>query len=336
LKNSEPQPALLVGSNIGKSFVSSGNGGVFRRRTLRALCGVDIEIRPGEKIGLIGRSGSGKSTLIRCLAKLIEPDEGHIVFMGQEVTRMSARKFRPMRRYIQVIFQNNYSALNPGMTVREMLIEAAALAGRDNRETKLIESQMEKIGLAEALLDRYPKELSGGECRRIGVALVDLIGPELLLADEPVTALDYINKHEMLALFKGLNSENGTALLFATHDLEAMIDFVDRVIVLYGGFLVEQLPIERIWEARHPHTVELVRYHGFLKNRFTDDVLMSYNSEEKERTIDFAGAGCIFAHQCQRFRVLGYPSQCVDKQPSLQKLDGGHSVACHFAEKVVE
>jgi ABC-type glutathione transport system ATPase component len=297
---------------------------------------VSIEIARGEKVGLIGRSGSGKSTLIRCLARLIHPDEGQIYFKEHEITSMRPREFRSFRRHLQVIFQNNYSALNPGMKVREMLRETARIGGHDGGLERVIEAQMNKVNLSPALLDRYPRELSGGECRRIGVAMIDLIGPELLLADEPVTALDYINKWEMISLFDRLNREKGTALLLATHDLEAMTGFVQRVLVLYGGFLVECLPIEKLWEPRHPHTVELVRYHGFLKNMFTEGVLSSYNFENKDRVVQDCIGGCVFIHQCQRFRLLGNPGMCVEKQPALEEVDISHKAACHYHGKVVE
>jgi oligopeptide transport system ATP-binding protein len=332
----DKQNILLRAENISKHFVTSRRDGLFGRRKLAALQNVTMEINAGEKIGLIGRSGSGKSTLIRCLAKLIEPDSGHIIFKGENISQMPSAEFRHHRKSLQVIFQNNYSALNPGMKISQMLRETARLGGYDDKLDEIIMAQMTKIGLSEALLERYPRELSGGECRRIGVAMVDLIGPEVLLADEPVTALDYINKWEMLALFKKLNEEKGTALLFATHDLEAMIDFVDRVIVMYGGMQVESFPIGKLWESLHPHTVELVRYFGFLKNKFTDEVLAPYILENKNRVLSEDRGGCRFATQCQRHRKLGYPDICNATSPLLEEMDSGHFVACHFKEKAVE
>jgi ABC-type glutathione transport system ATPase component len=336
LENNNKSEILLRAEGISKSFVTSRRESLFARKRLRALQDVSLSISKGEKIGLIGRSGSGKSTLIRCLAKLIEPDSGKIFFRGKDIARIPAREFRHQRNSLQIIFQNNYSALNPGMRVSQMLRETARLGGHSDGIEEVIAAQMRKVSLSETLLERYPRELSGGECRRIGVAMVDLIGPELLLADEPVTALDYINKWEMLALFKQLNERKGTALLFATHDLEAMIDFVTRVIVLFGGTLVESFPISSLWETRHPHTVELVRYYGFLKNKFTDNDLAPYNVENKGRISNLEKNGCIFAHQCQRFRILGNPDICIDEKPSLVQIDNDHFVACHFSGKVVE
>jgi ABC-type dipeptide/oligopeptide/nickel transport system ATPase component len=140
----------------------------------------------------------------------------------------------------------------------------------------------------------------------------------------------------MISLFKRLNKEKGTALLFATHDLEAMIDFVERVIVLYGGVMVEEFPISRLWESRHPHTVELVRYFGFLKNKFTDDILNSYNFNAKNRSINQGLGGCVFVQQCQRHRILGNPDICIRSMPALEEIDNEHCVACHFIQKVVE
>jgi len=335
LKNSSDQGLLLKAEGLSKTFVSGLGFGPFVGRHVKALQKTSLTITRGEKIGLIGRSGSGKSTLIRCLAKLIVPDEGQIIFKGENITRLSLRRFKHLRKHIQVIFQNNYSALNPGMKVKEMLRETAKLSGHENGSDKLLEEQLLKVSLSGELLNRYPRELSGGECRRISVAMIDLISPELLLADEPVTALDYINKWEMMALFDRLNKEKNMAFLFATHDLEAISGFVNRVIVLYGGVIVEQLPIDRLWEAVHPHTLELVRYHGFLKNRLTMDTLSSYNTADREGSAN-PEHGCIFVNNCQRYRLLGKPKLCLEVKPSLNEVANGHRAACHFNDKVVE
>lgn|GEM_PF-1075515 len=333
--NSQNQKTLLEARCISKYFISPAQKGLFSKRKHRALCNIDIRIEPGEKVGLIGRSGSGKSTLIRCLAKLIEPDNGVIYFKNIDITRMTSGEFRPLRKYMQVLFQNNYSTLNPGMKVGQMLAEAIRLSGHKRVLTKMIEEQMRKVSLPVSLLDRFPKELSGGECRRIGIAIIDLLSPELLLADEPVTALDYVNKCEIISLFQKLNCEKGTAILFATHDLEAMEGFIQRVIVLFGGVVVEKFPFERLWEVRHPHTLELVRYHGFLKNLFTDKELSSYNKTKDERVIENKDA-CVFINYCQRYRLSGKPEACRTIQPELERVDEGHYAACHLRDKVLE
>ena len=327
---------LLEAAGISKSFASGSKLSFLAGRRVKALRRVDLTIAEGEKIGLIGRSGSGKSTLIRCLARLITPDEGRIHFLGRDITAMPAGQFRKMRRYLQVIFQNNYSALNPGMKIRDMLREAGHLSGHQGNIDNLLAEQMGKVSLAENLLERYPRELSGGECRRIGVAMIDLLSPRLLLADEPVTALDYINKWEILSLFERLNTEKQMALLIATHDLEAMLEVVDRVIVLYGGVVVEMFPVSRLWDAAHPHTLELVRYHGFLKNKLTADVLSSYTSRAQNPATGGIETGCVFADNCQRYRVLGMPKECSEKQPPLTEIAPGHKTACYFHDKVVE
>ena len=326
---------LLEARGISKHFISSTKKGLFSKERYRALRDIDIGIGPGEKVGLIGRSGSGKSTLIRCLSKLIEPDYGTIYFKNIEITNMTSREFRPLRRYLQVLFQNNYSTLNPGMKVGQMLIEAARLSGQKSVSSKQINDQMRKVSLPFSLLDRYPKELSGGECRRIGIAMIDLLSPELLLADEPVTALDYINKCETISLFERLNREKGTAILFATHDLEAMAGFIQRVIVLFGGTVVEQFPFERLWQTCHPHTVELVRYHGFLKNIFTEKELSSYNKTKDEHAVENRDA-CVFINYCQRYKLAGKPEACRLSQPALEQIEGEHYAACHLRGKVIE
>ena len=333
--NSNNHKTLLEARSISKHFISPAKTGLFSKERFRALWDINLEIGSGEKVGLIGRSGSGKSTLIRCLAKLIEPDSGTINFKNTEITRMTAKEFRPLRKNLQVLFQNNYSTLNPGMKVGQMLAEAAQLSGQKSVSSKLINEQMQKVSLPISLLGRYPKELSGGECRRIGVAIIDLLSPELLLADEPVTALDYINKCETISLFEKLNQEKGTAILFATHDLEAMAGFIKRVIVLFGGAVVEEFPFERLWQTCHPHTVELVRYHGFLKNIFTEKELSSYNKTKDEYAVGNQDA-CVFINYCQRYRLAGKPEVCRKSQPALEQIEGEHYAACHYKGKVIE
>jgi ABC-type glutathione transport system ATPase component len=335
LINNNNHNTLLKAQNISKYFISPTRKGVFSKEQYRALRDVDIEISPGEKVGLIGRSGSGKSTLIRCLAKLIEPDSGSINFKNTEITNMTSKEFKPFRKYLQVLFQNNYSTLNPGMKIGQMLQEAARLSGQKSVSLQMINEQMQKVSLPSSLLGRYPKELSGGECRRIGVAIIDLLSPELLLADEPVTALDYINKCETISLFERLNQEKGTAILFATHDLEAMAGFISRVIVLFGGAVVEKFPFDRLWQTRHPHTLELVRYHGFLKNMFTEKELSSYNKTKEEYAIENKDA-CVFVNYCQRYRLAGKPEACRKSQPALEQIEGEHYVACHYRGEVIE
>ena len=335
MKNDTTYKSLLEAKNITKYFASPTRNGWFSRVQHRALWNIDIEIGPGEKVGLIGRSGSGKSTLIRCLAKLIEPDRGSIRFKNCDITNMPAKEFRPFRKYLQVLFQNSYSTLNPGMKIGQMLYEAARLSSQKRVPPELIDQQMRKVSLPVSLLGRYPRELSGGECRRIGVAIIDLMSPELLLADEPVTALDYINKCETISLFEKLNAERGTAILFATHDLEAMTGFIQRVIVLFGGAVVEKFPIDRLWQVCHPHTLELVRYHGFLKNMFTQKELLSYNQTIDRHTVDNK-YGCVFIDYCQRYSLLGMPKDCQNSQPELKQVLGEHYTACHHKDEVKE
>jgi peptide/nickel transport system ATP-binding protein len=327
---------LMKAQGLCKSFSSGSYLNPFKKSIIRAVQDVSLEIKSGEMIGLIGRSGSGKSTLIRCLAKLLNPDRGKIYFLGEEITSLSPKQFKNMRKHLQVIFQNNYSALNPGMKVKEMLRETARLSGYTESLERIIQRQMQKINLSTSLLDRYPGELSGGECRRIGIAMIDLIGPELLLADEPVTALDYINKWEILSMFKNLNEEKNATLLIATHDLEAVLEIVDRVIVMYGGTIVEQLPIADLWQAQHPHTVELIRYHGYLKNKLTAEVLNSYTSKAEGISRADIKTGCVFADNCQRYFRLGKPEQCLEKQPPLIAVNSEHQTACYFYNKAVE
>ena len=235
---------------------------------------------------------------------------------------------------IGFVFQDHY--LLPQLSVLEnVLVPTLARAATGDEQIERAHKLLARVGLAERLEHR-PAELSGGECRRIGVAMIDLISPKLLLADEPVTALDYINKWEILSLFEKLNKEKNVAFLIATHDLEAMVEVVERVVVLYGGVIIEEFPIKRFWEVCHPHTVELVRYYGFLKNKLTADVLTSYNTGAKVLSIENTGTGCVFIDNCRRYQLLGKQDECLAKQPSLLTVEYDHKSACYFYNKAVE
>ena len=230
-------------------------------RTVRAVDGVSFNIREGETVGLVGESGCGKSSLSRALTRLLEPSAGSIVFDGDDVTHHRRRALRPYRRRVQMIFQDPYGSLNPRHTVERTLGLALAIHGvsqRRERETK-IRRIVDAVGLPASALQRYPHEFSGGQRQRIGIARALVLEPELVICDEPVSALDVSIQAQILDLLADLKAELGLALLFISHDLSVVRYIADRVLVMQAGRLVETGDHRSIWTSpQHPYTRALI------------------------------------------------------------------------------
>ncbi len=234
-------------------------GGVFRRtRFVHAVDGVSLYIRRGETLGLVGESGSGKSTLGRTLIRLLEPTLGRVVFDGKDLTRMPAAELRVLRRRMQIVFQDPYSSLNPRMTVREIVAEGIAihaLCPTRREADEKIAAVLGRVGLAPELGARYPHELSGGQRQRVGIARALAVGPEFIVCDEPVSALDVSVQAQVLNLLESLQDDLGLSLLFISHDLKVVEHMSHRVAVMYLGRIVEVGPSAAVAETRyHPYT----------------------------------------------------------------------------------
>ena len=230
-------------------------------RAVRAVDGVSFNIREGETVGLVGESGCGKSSLSRALTRLLEPSAGSIVFDGDDVTHRRRRALRPYRRRVQMIFQDPYGSLNPRHTVERTLGLALAIHGvsqRRERETK-IRRIVDAVGLPASALQRYPHEFSGGQRQRIGIARALVLEPELVICDEPVSALDVSIQAQILDLLADLKAELRLALLFISHDLSVVRYIADRVLVMQAGRLVETGDHRSIWTSpQHPYTRALI------------------------------------------------------------------------------
>lgn len=235
--------AVLRVEDLRKEFHSHGT-------TVHAVDGVSFDVNPGETLALVGESGCGKSTTARCIVRLLSPTAGRVIFRGEDVAGMSPRRFRPLRKDIQMVFQDPHASLNPSMTVRQTLREPLRLHGGDGDASEAsLRALMERVRLDPALLDRRPDQLSGGQKQRVGIARAVATRPAFVVLDEPTSALDMSLRVTLLGLLAELQRELGMAYLFITHDLSTVRQIADRVVVMYGGRVVESGPVEDVLDA---------------------------------------------------------------------------------------
>jgi oligopeptide/dipeptide ABC transporter ATP-binding protein len=290
---------------------------------MRAVEEVDLAVAPGEVLGLVGESGSGKSTVGRLLLRLLDPTRGEIRFAGQDITRLSRAELQPVRRRLQMIFQDPFGSLNPRMTVGAALDEAMRVhrVGAATSRRERAAALLERVGLPAASLKRYPRAFSGGQRQRIAIARALAVEPEFIVADEPVSALDVSIQAEVVNLLQGLQRDLGLALLFISHDLAVVEVIADRVMVLYLGRVMELAPTEALFRsARHPYTRALLsaspgRTGGARRARMvlTGEIPSPANPP----------SGCVFRTRCP-FAI----EDCARVVPELREVAPGHSKAC--------
>jgi peptide/nickel transport system ATP-binding protein len=245
---------VLRTEKLGKTY--TGHGLFQKARTVRAAAGVDLDIRRGETLGIVGESGSGKSTVARCIARLIDPSEGKVFLGDTEIATMPASKLRPHRRRVQIVFQDPYRSLNPRRSIGEAIIEGPLNYGvpRD-RALERARRLLELVRMDPAALERYPHQFSGGQRQRICIARALALEPELLVADEPVSALDVSVQAQVLALLAEIRTRLDLAMLFITHDLRVAAHVCDHVAVMQEGRVVEYGPAREVFRApRHEYT----------------------------------------------------------------------------------
>jgi oligopeptide/dipeptide ABC transporter ATP-binding protein len=322
-----PDTALLEVRGLEMQFVLSDS--MLRRarrvspEVLRAVDGVDLEIARGEALGLVGESGCGKSTLGRCIVGLYTPSAGEIRYAGEPLT---ARRERAQRRRMQIVFQDPYSSLNPRMTVRQVLAELLRVHKMvpRNRVDERCRELIDLVGLGPRALDAHPRNFSGGQRQRVSIARALALEPELLVADEPVSALDVSVQATVLNLLDELRSKLGLTMLFIAHNMAVVRHVCDRVAVMYLGRIVETAPTEELFSnPRHPYTQGLLKaVPRLVPGRLTEAVAME---GDPPSPINLP-SGCRFHTRCPIAQEV-----CSRDDPALAANGGRHLAACHFA-----
>jgi len=330
--NLDAAEVLLDVDNVVKYFPVRGGALVTRTISqVRAVDGVSFQLKRGETLGLVGESGCGKSTLARLITALHPVDSGHIWFNGKDITTLSRRQMRPLRRSMQMVFQDPYGSLNPRMRVGSILGEPFAVhrtAGGEERKHR-VQELMEVVGLSPEHYNRFPLEFSGGQRQRIGIARALALRPDLIVCDEPVSALDVSIQAQILNLLEDLQQDYGLTYIFIAHDLSVVRHVSDRVAVMYLGKLVEVGPVEEICrQARHPYTASLLSAVPGPEALFT-----GHRRERVILTGDVPSplrppSGCRFHQRCPKAQDI-----CRVEEPPLEPKPGdssGHLAACHF------
>jgi oligopeptide transport system ATP-binding protein len=327
--------AVLRVENLVKWFPIREKTGVKRTTGhVRAVNGVSFELRAGETLGLVGESGCGKSTLGRTLLRLDEPTSGQVFYRDQDVATLSRRALREVRRKIQIIFQDPYASLNPRMTVGDLVTEGWAIhrgmVPRSKQRSKAGEL-LERVGLDPAFVDRYPHQFSGGQRQRIGIARVLALDPEIIICDEPVSALDVSVQAQVINLLADLKSDFGLSYVFIAHDLSVVRHISDRVAVMYLGRIVELGDEAAIYERpTHPYTQALLSAVPIPDPAKRDSVHRILLEGDLPSPSNLP-SGCAFRTRCWKATDL-----CAEEVPELvDRGEGGHPSACHHAETAV-
>ena len=327
-----PEEPLLAVRGLVKHFRLPRENFFGKQKVVHAIDGVDLDIIAGETVGMVGESGCGKSTFARLIARIHEPTSGSIKFAGHEIGQASAAEIRPLRRRMQMVFQDPYSSLNPRMTIGEILAEPLQFHGMtksDSETRRRVGELLGQVGLASRLAERYPHEFSGGQRQRVSIARALALEPEFIIADEPISSLDVNIQAQIINLMIDLQDRLGLTYLFIAHDLAVVRHICDRIVVLYLGRVVEIAPANELFTAsQHPYTRYLI----------SSVPIPDADAERRRKRLPLQGeppsavnppSGCRFRTRCP----IAKPVCAAEPPPSLVQAAGrpaGHVVACHF------
>ena len=329
--------ALLSVSRLKKYFPIK-RGILFQRQVgaVKAVDGVSFSVRPGETVGLVGESGCGKSTTGRVVAKLLDPTGGSIRFDGREIGGLSVSQMRPLRRDIQMIFQDPYSSLNPRHTIGGIIGAPFRIQSvkTENGIRAEVQSLMERVGLNPEHYNRYPHEFSGGQRQRIGIARAVALRPKLIVCDEPVSALDVSIQAQVVNLMEDLQNEFGLAYIFVAHDLSVVRHISDRVAVMYLGKIMELADRDVLYsEPMHPYTHSLMSAVPIPDPRKAGKRQRILLKGDLPSPVN-PPPGCVFHTRCPKYALLPAEAKtrCVEEVPPLEPKEPGHFVACHYPQ----
>ncbi len=321
------QGPLVEVEHLTKHFIVKQ--GVFARSKgyVHAVEDVSLSVNRGETLGIVGESGCGKSTTARLMVRLLEPTSGVVRFEGQDISRLSQRQLRPLRRQMQIIFQDPYSSLNPRKSVGQIVGEPFAIHKTEKDVKSRVRELLGRVGLSPEHYNRYPHEFSGGQRQRIGIARALALQPKLIVCDEPVSALDVSVQAQILNLLKSLQAEFDLTYVFISHDLSVIRQVSDRIAVMYVGRVVEMGESELLYEhPRHPYTAALL---SAVPRPETNGGGVS-----RRQRIVLGGdvpspvappPACVFHPRCPRCEV----GRCDTELPALRPFEGDHEAACH-------
>ena len=320
------QPILQV-QNLKKYFAV--RRGFFQKIVgwVKAVDGVDLEIEAGQTLGLVGESGCGKSTLARLILKLLPLDEGRIVFNQTDISPFTEKEMKPLRKQMQIVFQDPFGSLNPRLSVGQSIEEGLRVSGiatTPERQQRLVQL-LTMVGLTPDSADRYPHEFSGGQRQRICIARALSVDPALIICDEPISALDVSIQAQIINLLKDLQDQLGITYLFISHDLNVVGYLCQRVAVMYKGRIMEYAPADELYDNPvHPYTISLLNaIPGSEQGR-----KLTVQGETRQISLPAEpDDGCIFQGQC-RFQA----PQCLTGEIALREISPGHSVRCHRTE----
>ena len=299
-----------------------------KRKKLQAVNGVSFELKSGETLGIVGESGCGKSTLARAIISMVPTETGRVLWFGKDLLALQKTEMRKHRKEIQMIFQDPLASLNPRMTIGEIIAEPLKThyPKTSKADIKLrVEDVMNKVGLLENLINRYPHEFSGGQCQRIGIARALILKPKLIICDEPVSALDVSIQAQVINLLMDLQKEMDLTLIFIAHDLSIVKHISTKIMVLYMGNMVELAKSEDIYNhPRHPYTQALISAVPI------PDPTIEKNKDLILREGDLPSpitppSGCVFRTRCKKSQDI-----CSQEKPELKEASSSHEVACHF------